>query len=135
MFEISCPWCGPRDESEFKCGGEAHIKRPGPPNAVTDDEWGDYVFMRKNPKGVHHERWVHIHGCRRWFHVARNTATDQILAVYKITDPIPDLSQHPGARGPATPSGEPRVGSGNRPIDEATPATGSTDPVAANAAE
>ncbi|HET8728665.1 MAG TPA: sarcosine oxidase subunit delta, partial [Alphaproteobacteria bacterium] len=28
MFLISCPWCGPRDQREFKPGGEAHIVRP-----------------------------------------------------------------------------------------------------------
>jgi hypothetical protein len=24
MLLIPCPWCGPRDASEFTCGGEAH---------------------------------------------------------------------------------------------------------------
>ena len=28
MFLISCPFCGERDQSEFKAGGEAHIERP-----------------------------------------------------------------------------------------------------------
>ena len=25
MLRITCPHCGPRDESEFSCGGQAHI--------------------------------------------------------------------------------------------------------------
>ncbi len=25
MLLIACPWCGPRDETEFNCGGEGHI--------------------------------------------------------------------------------------------------------------
>ena len=28
MLIITCPFCGPRDEVEFACGGEAHIARP-----------------------------------------------------------------------------------------------------------
>ena len=30
MLIITCPFCGPRDEVEFACGGEAHITRPLP---------------------------------------------------------------------------------------------------------
>ena len=109
MFQIDCPWCGPRDVREFFCGGEGHIVRPQMPSSVSDDEWADYVFMRKNPKGLHYERWAHGHGCRRWFNVARDTATDRILAVYGAGEPPPDLT----AEGPSTPCGEPAVGSGN----------------------
>ena len=28
MLIIECPYCGPRDQSEFSNGGEAHVKRP-----------------------------------------------------------------------------------------------------------
>ena len=90
MFRIACPYCGPREESEFDCGGEAHISRPLDPSSLTDDQWADYVFMRKNPKGLHAERWVHAGGCRRWFHVVRNTQTHAIKAVYGI-DTMPPL--------------------------------------------
>ncbi len=109
MFLIDCPWCGARDQHEFSCGGEAHIARPRMPSSLSDDEWADYVFMRKNPKGVQYERWVHSHGCRRWFNVARNTATDRILAVYGAGEPAPDLTNETTR----TPCGEPVVGSGN----------------------
>ena len=51
MLQIDCPWCGPRDESEFAYGGEAHIKRPANPDALSDAEWADYLFMRANPRG------------------------------------------------------------------------------------
>jgi sarcosine oxidase delta subunit len=84
------------------------------PSSVSDDEWADYVFMRKNPKGLHYERWAHSHGCRRWFNVARDTATDRILAVYGAGDPPPDLT----AENPSTPCGEPVVGSGNIAMSE-----------------
>ena len=89
MLQIVCPWCGPRDEREFACGGEAHIARPADPAALDDRAWADYVFMRKNPKGVHFERWHHSHGCRRWFNVARSTVTHEIRAVYRMGEAPP----------------------------------------------
>ena len=54
MLLIPCPWCGPRDECEFVYGGEAHIKRPENPDALSDAEWADYLFMRTIPKFLNH---------------------------------------------------------------------------------
>jgi len=51
MFLITCPFCGEREQSEFKAGGEAHIERPKQPTELSDDEWAEYLFMRKNIKG------------------------------------------------------------------------------------
>src|SRR3546814_5329175 len=73
MLLIDCPFCGPRAEIEFRCGGESHIQRPGPHDRVSDAEWADYLFNRENPKGEHRERWFHSAGCRRWFNAARDT--------------------------------------------------------------
>ena len=101
MLLISCPWCGPRDESEFHCGGEAHIARPADPERLSDAEWADSLFMRKNPKGVQLERWVHRLGCRRWFNMARNTVTHDILAVYKMGEaPPPEIATAAGMTKP-----------------------------------
>ena len=93
MLLIDCPWCGRRDQMEFSCHGQAHISRPRDPDQLSDDEWGDYVFFRDNPKGVHYERWVHSHGCRRWFNAVRNTVTDEFLATYKPGDPVPAVDE------------------------------------------
>ena len=38
MFIINCPYCGERDQTEFSCGGEAHIERPKQPTELSDDE-------------------------------------------------------------------------------------------------
>jgi sarcosine oxidase subunit delta len=46
--------------------------------------------MRSNPKGVHAERWRHIHGCARFFNALRDTTTDLFLATYKIGEAKPD---------------------------------------------
>lgn len=91
MLLINCPWCGPRDETEFKCGGEAHIARPADPSALSDEEWAAFLFMRTNTKGAHRERWVHAHGCRRWFNVERDTVTYEILRVYPMGAPAEDV--------------------------------------------
>jgi sarcosine oxidase subunit delta len=90
MLRIACPWCGPRDEIEFSCGGEAHICLPPDQRQLDAAAWADYLFMRTNPKGLFRERWVHTHGCRRWFNVLRDTSTERILAVYRVGDPPAD---------------------------------------------
>jgi heterotetrameric sarcosine oxidase delta subunit len=97
MLLIPCPWCGPRDEIEFVCGGESHIRRPEPFDQVGDGEWSEYLFFRHNPKGVNFERWAHAYGCRRWFNLARDTATHEIRAVYLMGEPAPALDQAPAA--------------------------------------
>ena len=68
---------------------------------MSDEQWADYLFMRSNPKGVHCERWRHVHGCGRWFNLARDTASDQILAVYHMGEPRPKIERTPATR-PAT---------------------------------
>ena len=89
MLLIHCPWCGPRNEDEFSYGGEAHIVRPAAPEAESDAQWADYLFMRTNRKGLSLERWVHTHGCGRWFNVARDTVTHRIECVYRMDEAPP----------------------------------------------
>jgi sarcosine oxidase subunit delta len=79
MLLIRCPWCGEREETEFHYGGQAHVPYPADPEALTDQEWAEYLFFRDNPKGVFAERWVHAHGCRRWFNTVRNTVTSEFV--------------------------------------------------------
>ncbi|MCY1444408.1 sarcosine oxidase, delta subunit family [compost metagenome] len=42
------------------------------------------MFFRDNPRGLHHELWVHATGCRKYFNVTRHTVTYEILETYKI---------------------------------------------------
>lgn len=84
MLKLSCPYCGPREEVEFHYGGQAHVARPLDPDKLDDGQWAQYVFFRDNPKGAFAERWSHAAGCRRWFHVVRDTVSHEVLAVYKI---------------------------------------------------
>ncbi|MGC4251357.1 MAG: sarcosine oxidase subunit delta [Sphingobium sp.] len=96
MLLINCPWCGPRDEQEFHCGGQSHIARPGPPETVSDETWSRYLYERDNPRGVHSERWLHRYGCGRWFNMLRDTTSHKILVIYQMHEPRPSLS---GAEG------------------------------------
>lgn len=89
MLLIQCPWCGPRNDTEFSYGGEAGIVRPANPLALSDQEWAEYLYMRNNKRGAHLEQWCHSAGCRQWFQVVRDTMTNRISGVYKIGDPLP----------------------------------------------
>jgi sarcosine oxidase, subunit delta len=89
MLLITCPYCGPRAEIEFRGGGEAHIARPPDAAALSDAAWAEFLFYRSNPKGLHAERWVHTYGCQRWFNALRDTASDNIVATYKTGTPRP----------------------------------------------
>ncbi|MDQ0949519.1 sarcosine oxidase subunit delta [Streptomyces phaeochromogenes] len=98
MLLISCPWCGPRDETEYHYGGQAHVPYPETTADLTDEQWGQYVFYRDNPKGPFAERWMHSVGCRRWFNVLRDTATYEVLTSYRLDEPRPELPQAGGNR-------------------------------------
>jgi len=119
MLLIACPYCGEdRPEIEFRNGGEAHVARPLDPSSQTDAQWADYLYMRTNPKGVHLERWRHVHGCGRFFNAVRNTVSDRILMTYKAGEPRPDPSSIPGLAR-AMPQGSEDIGA--RAAGEGTP--------------
>ncbi|GAB4010391.1 sarcosine oxidase subunit delta [Nocardioides ultimimeridianus] len=91
MLQLTCPWCGPRDETEYHYGGQAHVAYPEDPSALSDEEWAQYLFFRDNPKGPFAERWSHSTGCRRWFNVVRDTRSYEVLATYTNSDPRPAI--------------------------------------------
>ncbi|MGG7566287.1 sarcosine oxidase subunit delta [Rhodovulum sp. DZ06] len=101
MLLLTCPYCEAEgEETEFAPGGEAHLKREGP--GASDDAFADYLFTRKNPKGVHFERWRHQFGCGKWFHVARCTATLEVFGSYaaQTSAPPEDILARIRARRP-----------------------------------
>ncbi|MFF4592217.1 sarcosine oxidase subunit delta [Amycolatopsis sp. NPDC001319] len=89
MQLIPCPWCGPREETEFHYGGQAHVAYPQDPAALSDEDWAKFVFFRANPCGPLPERWTHSAGCRRWFNAVRDTRTHDLLAVYRLDETRP----------------------------------------------
>ena len=81
MLLIDCPFCGPRDETEFRYGGDASVGRPADPDGADDLAWTDYLHFRDNPKGPHREFWFHRDGCRQWLVVGRDTVSHAVLGV------------------------------------------------------
>ncbi|MFN0116453.1 MAG: sarcosine oxidase subunit delta [Paracoccaceae bacterium] len=101
MLTLTCPYCHiPAEETELSPGGEAHLKRFGP--GSSDEDFDGYMFMRKNAKGVHFERWRHAYGCGKWFLAARCTATLEIFGTYpaQSKEPPPDIVAAIRARRP-----------------------------------
>ena len=94
---IPCPHCGDRDVSEFRYGGDASKQRPA--HGTGDLQvWHDYVFLFENPKGPHTEYWQHVLGCRRWFRLSRNTATNEI-EIEMMVNPTSRLPLRAALRG------------------------------------
>ena len=92
MLLIRCPYCEETlPEVEFVHAGQAHIARPDLPSSQTDEEWEAYLYIRTNEKGIHAERWRHVHGCGRFFNALRHTVTDKFLTTYKAGEPRPEL--------------------------------------------
>lgn len=92
MLRLTCPYCGADcAETELTPGGEAHLKREGP--GATDEAFEAYLFQRRNPKGVHFERWRHAYGCGKWFHAARCTVTLEVFGTYSAqrSDPPAEI--------------------------------------------
>ena len=87
MQLVECPWCGPREEVEFRYGGQAHVPYPADPAALDDAAWARYVFFRDNTKGRWAERWNHSAGCRRWFTAVRDTVSYRFERVQRPGEP------------------------------------------------
>jgi methylglutamate dehydrogenase subunit B len=78
MLLIPCPHCGPRSHVEFTYAGDAGLRRPADDAPLA--AWADYVYLRDNPRGPHREYWHHVHGCRAYVRVERDTATHAIVS-------------------------------------------------------
>ncbi len=98
-MRIPCPYCGPRDSSEFTYFGDAARARPD----VADpdpEKWLAYVYERENQRGPFKEFWHHLLGCRQWLVVERNTATHEMLGVEPARE-VALRRQSSGKGGPA----------------------------------
>ncbi|QFS83504.1 Sarcosine oxidase, delta subunit family [Roseivivax sp. THAF40] len=90
MLLIHCPYCDETlPELEFAYAGQAHVARAADPSSQSDEDWRDFLFIRDNVKGVHAERWRHVHGCGRFFNALRHTVTDKFVTTYKAGEPRP----------------------------------------------
>ncbi|MEM7427785.1 MAG: sarcosine oxidase subunit delta [Pseudomonadota bacterium] len=78
MLKITCPFCGPRNESEFIHGGPARPRRPEDAHALTDEDWVAHLTVPDNPIGPAEEKWWHVRGCGQWVTISRHTVTHEI---------------------------------------------------------
>ena len=79
MLRLCCPWCGVRDEVEFRYRGDASVSRPASDEPIAAST--AYVYERENGCDWHLEWWLHTSGCRKLLKVARHTLTHEIRAV------------------------------------------------------
>jgi heterotetrameric sarcosine oxidase delta subunit len=79
MLRICCPYCGVRDEVEFRYRGDASLARP--PADAALDSFVSYVYERRNSHEWHQEWWLHTAGCRRLLKVSRHATTHEIREV------------------------------------------------------
>jgi sarcosine oxidase subunit delta len=64
------------------------------------------MFYRDNPRGIHHELWDHVAGCRQYFNVTRDTVTYEILETYKIGEKPQVTANGKAANAPSTVKGQ-----------------------------
>ena len=83
MKLLCCPLNGPRNISEFACGGEV-VAEPDA-RACDDRAWADFVFNENNTAGVVREWWLHV-ATAYWFIAERDTRTDKILRTYPASE-------------------------------------------------
>jgi sarcosine oxidase subunit delta len=73
---LPCPFCGPRNASEFRYVGELS-ERPDP-KATSTEAWRTFLYVRDNPAGWTTETWFHSAGCRQHFVAERHTVTNEV---------------------------------------------------------
>ncbi|MDH4072648.1 MAG: sarcosine oxidase subunit delta [Gammaproteobacteria bacterium] len=77
MQSITCPWCGPRAQTEF----EYHCDASAVESRFLEEsvsEALERVFIRDDTIGFHQEIWQHVLGCRGWFRLERHNRTHEI---------------------------------------------------------
>jgi len=77
MQLFPCPFCRPRDETEFHFGAEAGKTRPEPASEVTPAAWAKYLYLKDNPRGPTREIWMHV-TCGEFFLLERDTLTHAV---------------------------------------------------------
>ena len=81
MKIMDCPLNGPRNISEFICGGE--VRKMPDPEKSNSNTWVDYLFMDNNKAGLIYEWWCHA-PTTYWFIAHRDARTDEILETMTV---------------------------------------------------
>ena len=78
MQIFPCPFCGPRNETEFHFSGELGKVRPNTTQEVTARDWASYLYAQRNEKGLVREVWMHL-TCSELFVMERDSVTMAVL--------------------------------------------------------
>ena len=95
MILLPCPYCGPRNASEFRYVGEVS-ERPDP-NETDVEDWRVFLYARDNPAGWTTETWFHSAGCRQHLVAERHTTTNEVRV-----SRLPEAQLHGGQEERAT---------------------------------
>jgi sarcosine oxidase subunit delta len=79
MQLFPCPFCGTRDETEFRYVGEAGKLRPAGGAAASIAEWTRYLYFQRNLKGRVAEIWSHA-PCGETFRMERDNVSHVVYA-------------------------------------------------------
>ena len=79
MQLFPCPFCGTRDETEFRYLGEADTPRPTGGAAAAIGDWTRYLYFQRNLKGRVAEMWSHS-PCGETFRMERDNVTHVVYA-------------------------------------------------------
>ena len=75
---IPCPVCGLRDHERVHLWRRRHDRAPGNSPMPTRRAGRTMSTTARNPRGPHTEYWHHVHGCRQWMVVERDTQTHDV---------------------------------------------------------
>ncbi|SHF80001.1 sarcosine oxidase subunit delta [Litoreibacter ascidiaceicola] len=79
MQIFPCPFCGPRNETEFHFAGELGKVRPDTGKEVNARDWATYLYAQRNEKGLVREVWLHL-TCSELFVMERDSLTMDVRA-------------------------------------------------------
>ena len=79
MQIFPCPFCGPRNETEFHFAGELGKVRPTMTQDVSAEDWATYLHAQRNEKGPVREVWMHL-TCAELFVMERDSVTMDVLS-------------------------------------------------------
>ena len=80
MQVFTCPFCGPRPETEFHFAGDYGNLRPEGFTEVSAETWSRYLFTHANRRGEVREIWKHL-TCMEVFAMTRDSVSHAVLAV------------------------------------------------------
>jgi heterotetrameric sarcosine oxidase delta subunit len=87
MLLITCPWCGPRTQTEFTYEDDATLQRPHMDNMDAKAHY-EYVYLRDPRRGEQDELWRHGAGCGKFLKVRRDTLSHEIIATGAPSDTL-----------------------------------------------